>query len=212
MISQSGGIAPLVGGFLSWIVREHCARNPEAVAKAWEQMNAEAPTLADAGRMFAAYGVDLSIAELRYIARHPEALRLARHVAAGRQYLDFDESVGFRAEKAFVPPAPRSVRQVAVPMFLTMLGLVIAVLSSLANNFRLAAILGALTVVMLLATLIEFAEIRGRHWARKAIEQSAGARPPEPQPLLPAAIGVQASQSVHIDEQDATPQGEFRVT
>jgi hypothetical protein len=144
--------------------------------------------------------------------RHPEALRLARHVAAGRQYLDFDESVGFRAEKAFVPPAPRSVRQVAVPMFLTMFGLVIAVLALLANNFRLAAILGALTVVMLLATLIEFAEMRGRHWARKAIEQSAGARPPEPQPLLPAAIGVQASQSVHIDDRDATPQGEFRVT
>ena len=196
MISQSSGIASLVGGFFSWIVRAHCARNPEAVAKAWEQMNAGAPTLADAGRMFAAYGTDFSIAELRYIARHPEALRLARHVAAGRQYLDFDESAGFRAEKTFVPPAPRSVRQVAVPMFLTMFGLVIAVLALLTDNFKWAAILGALTVVLLLATLVEFAEMRGRHWARKAIEQSASASQPEPQPLRPAAIGDSVSQNI----------------
>ena len=82
MTSQSSGVATLVGDFLSWIVREHCTLNPEAVAKAWEQMNAEAPTLADAGRMFAAYGADFTIAELRYIARHPEALRLARNAAA----------------------------------------------------------------------------------------------------------------------------------
>lgn len=196
MINQSSGIASLVGGFLSWIVREHCARNPESVAKAWEQMNAEAPTLADAGRMFAAYGTDFSIAELRYIARHPEALRLARHVAAGQQYLDFDESAGFRAEKTFVPPAPRSVRQVAMPMFLTMFGLVIAVLALLADNFKWAAILGALTVVLLLATLVEFAEMRGRHWARKAIEQSAGASQPEPQALLPTAPDDSVSQNI----------------
>lgn len=212
MINQSSGIASLVGGFLSWIVREHCARNPEAVAKAWEQMNAEAPTLADAGRMFAAYGMDFSIAELRYIARHPEALRLARHVAAGRQYLDFDESAGFRAEKTFVPPPPRSVRQVAVPMFLTMFGLVIAVLALLADNFKWAAVLGALTVVMILATLVEFAETRGRHWARKAIEQSAGTSQPDPQPLQPATIAGAASQSVQTDACDATCKGEFRVT
>lgn len=196
MTSQSSGIASLIGGFFSWIVREHCARNPEAVAKAWEQMNAEAPTLADAGRMFAAYGTDFSIAELRYIARHPQALRLARNVAAGRQYLDFNESDGFRAEKTFVPPAPQSVRQVAVPMFSTIFGLIIAVLALLADNFKWASILGALTIVLLLVTLVEFAEMRGRHWARKAIEQSAGTNQPEPQPLPAAPSSDSDSQSL----------------
>lgn len=187
MMGQSSGIASLVSGFLSWIVREHCARNPEAVAKAWEQMNAEAPTLADAGRMFAAYGADFTIAELRYIARHPEALRLARNAAAGRQYLDFNESTGFRAEKTFVPPAPQSVRPVVAPMILTVLGLVLALIGWLADNLKGAAILGVLAIVLLLVTLVEFSEMRDRHRARRAIEQSAGANQPGPQPVLPAA-------------------------
>jgi drug/metabolite transporter superfamily protein YnfA len=188
MTNQSSGITSLVGGFLSWIVREHCARNPEAVAKAWEQMNAEAPTLADAGRMFAAYGADFTIAELRYIAQHPEALRLARNAAAGRQYLDFNESTGFRAEKTFVPPAPQSVRPLVVPMILTVLGLVLSLIGLLADNLKGAAILGALTAILLLVTLVEFAEIRSRHRARRAIEQSSTADQPGPQtvPAPPA--------------------------
>ena len=187
MINQSSGIASLVGGFLSWIVREHCTRNPEAVAKAWEQMNAEAPTLADAGRMFAAYGADFTIAELRYIARHPEALRLARNAAAGRQCLDFSEATGFRAEKTFVPPAPQSVRPVVAPMILTVLGLVLALIGLLADNLKVAAILGVLTTVLLLVTLVEFSEMRDRHRARRAIEQSTGTNQPEPSSELPAA-------------------------
>jgi len=187
MINQSSGIASLVGGFLSWIVREHCTRNPESVAKAWEHMNAEAPTLADAGRMFTAYGADFTIAELRYIARHPEALRLARNAAAGRQYLDFSESTGFRAEKTFVPPAPQSVRPVVAPMILTVLGLVLALIGLLADNLKGAAILGVLAIVLLLVTLVEFSEMRDRHRARRAIEQSAGTNQPEPQPVLLAA-------------------------
>lgn len=187
MINQSSGIASLVGGFLSWIVREHCTRNPEAVAKAWEQMNAEAPTLADAGRMFAAYGADFTIAELRYIARHPEALRLTRNAAAGRQYLDFSEATGFRAEKTFVPPVPQSVRPVVAPMILTVLGLVLALIGLLADNLKVAAILGVLTTVLLLVTLVEFSEMRDRHRARRAIEQSTGTNQPEPSSELPAA-------------------------
>ncbi|MHA6908191.1 hypothetical protein ACQUJS_07115 [Ralstonia pseudosolanacearum] len=187
MTGQSSGIASLVGGFLSWIVREHCTRNPEAVAKAWEHMNAEAPTLADAGRMFAAYGADFTIAEVRYIARHPEALRLARNAAAGRQYLDFSEATGFRAEKTFVPPAAQSVRQAVVPMVMTVSGLVMAVIAVLFGNINGAAVLGGLTVLSLLVTFLEFAEMRNRHRARRAIEQSAGTDQPEPQPRLLAA-------------------------
>lgn len=197
MTSQSSGIASLVGGFLSWIVREHCSRNPEAVAKAWEQMNAEAPTLADAGRMFAAYGADFTIAELHYIARHPEALRLARNAAAGRQYLDFSEATGFRAEKTFVPPAPQSVRPLIAPVIFTVLGLVFTLLGLLTDNFKGAAVLGALTAMSLLVILVEFSEMRDRHRARRAIEQSAGTNQPEPQPaLLTAAPSDSDSQSL----------------
>lgn len=181
MISQSGGIASLLSGFLSWIVREHCVRNPEAVAKAWEEINADALTLADAGRMFSAYGSDFTLAELRYIARHPEALRLARNVAAGRQYLDFNESTGFSAEKTFVPPEPGSARPLVAPITITVLGVIIVVVALLADNFKGAAILGVLTALSVLVTLTEFAEVRNRHSARRAIAQSAGAHQPTPQ-------------------------------
>ncbi|MEW1780859.1 hypothetical protein AB0305_01545 [Arthrobacter sp. NPDC080086] len=174
MTSQSSGIASLVSGFLPWIVREHCARNPEAVAKAWEQINADAPTLADAGRMFSAYGSDFTLAELRYIVRHPEALRLARNVAAGRQYLDFNESTGFSAENTFVPPEPGSARQLIAPIAITVLGFIIVVVALLASNFKGAAIVGGLTALSVLVTLAEFAEVRNRHCARRAIEQSVG--------------------------------------
>lgn len=189
MTGLSSSIASLVGGFLSWIVREHCVRNPEAVAKAWEQMNAEAPTLADAGRMFAAYGADFTVAELRYIARHPEALRLARNAAAGRQYLDFSEATGFRAEDTFVPPEPQSVRQAIVPMIMTVCGLLLAVMAVLFGSLKGAAILGGLTALSLLITLLEFAEMRNRHRARRAIEQSVRANQPGPHATsLPAPI------------------------
>ncbi|CAJ0784977.1 hypothetical protein R8510_05325 [Ralstonia chuxiongensis] len=145
------------------------------MAKAWEQINPDAPTLADAGRMFAAYGSDFTLAELRYIARHPEALRLARNVAAGRQYLDFSESAGFSAEKTFVPPEPGAARQLVAPIAMTVLGFIIVAVALLANNFKGAAIVGALTALSVLVTLAEFAEVRNRHWARRAIEQSTGA-------------------------------------
>ncbi|KHK51933.1 hypothetical protein PI87_20535 [Ralstonia sp. A12] len=145
------------------------------MAKAWAEINADTPTLADAGRMFSAYGSDFTLAELRYIARHQEALRLARNVAAGRQYLDFNESTGFSAESTFVPPEPGSARQLIAPIAMTVLGFIIIVVALLANNFKGAAIMGGLTALSAMVTLAEFAEVRNRHWARRAIEQSLSA-------------------------------------
>lgn len=42
MLGQiSGGFLSTVAGFLSWVAREHCMRNPEAVCKAWESLTPE---------------------------------------------------------------------------------------------------------------------------------------------------------------------------
>jgi heme/copper-type cytochrome/quinol oxidase subunit 4 len=72
-------------------------------------------------------------------------------------------------------------------MILTVLGLVLALIGLLADNLKGAAILGVLAIVLLLVTLVEFSEMRDRHRARRAIEQSAGANQPGPQPALPVA-------------------------
>ncbi|MCT7296341.1 hypothetical protein N5I84_09215 [Ralstonia sp. CHL-2022] len=173
MFGQSGSVVSVLGGFLSWIVREHCMRNPELVAKAWEQMDAEAPTLADAGRMFSAYGVDFNTAELRYIANHPDALMLARSAAAGWPYIEFKEAKGFIADDSFVPPAPKAVGRAGIAIFGSTVGVLITLLVALGGNLKLLAVLGAVTALSWLLALLEFSEVRNRHRARKAIELCA---------------------------------------
>ena len=103
----------------------------------------------------------------------------------GSTWISVRQLVSMR--KTFVPPAPQSVRPVVAPMILTVLGLVLAFIGLLADNLKGAAILGVLAIVLLLVTLVEFSEMRDRHRARRAIEQSAGTNQPEPQPVLLAA-------------------------
>ena len=51
---------------------------------------------------------------------------------------------------------------------------------------RSCSCIAVLTTVLLFVTLVEFPEMRNRHRARRAIEQSAGTNQPEPPPELPA--------------------------
>ena len=160
-----------IGGLFSWVVREHCVRYPDAVTKAWEQLSVDAPTLADAGRMFAAYGVDFTVAELRYIATHPEALFLIRAVAAGRDHVQFHEGHGFVAASGFLPPARGRVGIAAwVLMFATVACFLGGAGAGVSGNLRLTALFGVLTVVSFFLNLVEFADQRSRHRARRAID------------------------------------------
>lgn len=173
MLSQAGGFTSAIGSFLSWVVREHCVRNPDAVTKAWEQLSAEAPTLADAGRMFSAYGVDFTVSELRYIAKHPEALRLSRAVAAGRDHLEFRESEGFVAIGEFLPPQRGHIGRAAWVVTLTTVACLMAtVFAAVGGSLQQILVLGTLTALAFFLTLVEFADLRSRHRARRAIELS----------------------------------------
>lgn len=127
--------------------------------------------------VFAAYGTEFTASELRYIARHAEALRLARNVAAGRQYLSFNNSTGFSADEAFVSSEQQSIRKAVAPMLFTMFGMVAVAALILSGSFKMASGVGVLTILALLVALLEFAKLRNCHRARNAIEQCAAAQP-----------------------------------
>lgn len=172
MLSQvSGGVLSALGNFLSWIAREHCMRNPDAVAKAWESLNPEAPTLADAGRMFSAYGVDYSLEELRYISRHPEALLLARAVAGGSTYLEFLGADGYVADGGFVPPSPDHISKSA---WITILCFAITLgwsfYQGATGSLRGCVVYLAVAALLFMMTVLEVVDMRGKQRARRAIE------------------------------------------
>lgn len=171
MLGQLGSLTSPLSSFLTWVVREHCDRHPEAVVHAWEKLDPENPTLADAGRMFAAYGIDFSELELRFIGTHPEALRLARAAAAGRHHLIFKTGPGFVATSAFERPPPGSIGWAAVTLVITaIVALTLALYNGVLGNIKLAGIFGFLCAVTSLLTSVEFADRRSLHRAARAID------------------------------------------
>lgn len=154
-----------------WIVREPCERNPESVAKAWEGMSTHAPTLADCGRMYAAYGRCFSIEQLRFITRHPDPLSLARWVASGWIHLRFESNKGFIAEEGFVSPRPRQISgSLWLFTVLVALFMALAIASVFQGQNGPALSLALLCTFLCALTLVEFVDVRSRHNARRAIE------------------------------------------
>ncbi len=158
------------GQLLSWLAREHCTRHPDAVAKAWEAMAPHAPTLADCGRMYAAYGQSFTVPQLRYLSRHPEALSLARWSAAGWHYLEFDPRFGFIPKSNYVELQPgRGTYSLwsfclgAIAMFC------LAIVMLPAGKTELCTSAVAVGTVSLVFSLLEFVDVRSRHHARRAI-------------------------------------------
>ena len=193
MLNQvSGGFLSTLGNFLSWIAREQCMRNPDAVAKAWESLNPEAPTLADAGRMFSAYGVDYSIEELRYIARHPEALLLARAVAGGSTYLEFLGDDGYVADKNFVPPSPDHISKAAWTTILCFaISLGWSFYQGATGSLRGCVVYLAVAALLFVMTVLEVVDMRGKQRARRAIELCQG---------LKRSAETQAEKNAEVNE------------
>ncbi len=172
MLGQaSGGVFSTVAGFLSWMAREHCMRNPDAVCKAWEALVPDAPTLADAGRMLSAYGVDFSVAELRYIAGHPEALLLARAAASGASYLKFSVDAGYAPNEDFVPPSSKHISRAAWLLIILLAGsLGWAFYQGATGSLQAGAVYLAVSAVLFLMNILEVVDMRGKERARQAIE------------------------------------------
>ena len=133
-------------------------------------MTPHAPTLADCGRMYAAYGQSFTVPQLRYLSRHPEALSLARWSAAGWHYLTFDSQLGFVAKSNYVALQPGrgtyslwSFCLAAIVMFC------IAVVMLAAGKTDICTSALAVGAVCLIFSLLEFVDVRSRHHARRAI-------------------------------------------
>lgn len=155
---------------LSWLAREPCVQNPDAVARAWEVMAPAAPTLADCGRMYAAYGRSFSVAQLRYIAQHSAALLLARWAASGWPYLRFNEDLGFTAGPTYVELRPGQV----TPSFWAFCFGTVTIFSLAVAAFTYGKTSGGvgglvLAAICLAFLMLEFVDLRSRHHARRAI-------------------------------------------
>lgn len=146
-------------------------RNPDAVCKAWEALATDAPTLADAGRMLSAYGVDFSVAELKYIAGHPEALLLARAAASGASYLTFSDDAGYVPNKDFVPPSPKHISRAALLLVILFAGsLGWAFYQGATGSLQAGAVYLSISALLFLMNILEVVDMRGKERARQAIE------------------------------------------
>ncbi|WP_458765944.1 hypothetical protein [Cupriavidus basilensis] len=197
-MSSSNSLLSQLGQLFSWVAREHCVRHPEAVAKAWEALTPHAPTLADCGRMYAAYGQDFTVVQLRYLARHPEALSLTRWAAGGWHYLTFDPAAGFKADQGYVSPRPgQASGGLWLFGFATAIMLALSIAAIFQSQTAAAAGCAALMVFCLLLTLVEFVDVRSRHHARRAIalcDHSQSPVIPAPAVLASARRGWRANR------------------
>jgi hypothetical protein len=174
-VSALSAIASAGTQLLGWIAREPCERNPEAVAKAWAEMSAHAPALADCGRMYAAYGRCFTVQQLSFITRHSDPLSLARWVSSGWAHLRFDPRSGFIAEDGFLSPRPQQSSGSLWAFTLLAAGFIALAIACVYQNQAGPALgLALMAAVLCLLTLVEFVDVRCRHNARRAIEACTG--------------------------------------